>query len=344
MFSSQEKKSEIAIRKSLEIPPDLARPGGPDAKAPAPLLSAAPRPAGTPDSSTNSAVDSTVTSDSQQPKVVELRRDGSVRWLIVRDTPAAAWRRIRDYFVTKEIKLSEDDPKGLILETDWIDRPVNMGSGVLGSILTKVHSSGLRDKYRVRVEAGRDPGFSEIYVSHRLLEEIVTEGGGTNVVQTRWFPRPGDPQMEAEFLNRLLTYMGGSDKSTDMAKTGAGGSRPDIVKDKNGILIKSAEFDAVWRRVGLVLDRSGAIVEDQDRTTGTYYVQYRSSRGKEKTVFSWFTGDDSTDGKDKPVSVRYQVVVKAVPDGVQISLNDVAGDPATTRSAQELLSAIEKQF
>jgi hypothetical protein len=67
-----------------------------------------------------------------------------------------------------------------------------------------VYSTPERDKFRTRLERTNDGG-SEIYLSHRgMIEVYVTEGKD----KTMWQPRPADPELEAEFLRRLMVRLG----------------------------------------------------------------------------------------------------------------------------------------
>jgi len=337
------KDPDTKLRESLEVPPDLARPGGAEtAPPPAPVRAPAPQPA----TSAAPATPTAPSADAALPRV-RLERDGGLRWLTVQGDPQGVWKQVREYFVRNETKLVVDDPAGRALETDWIDRPVNLGTGYLAGLVSKLHSSGLRDKYRVRIEPGRVPQTAEVYVAHRLLEEIVTEGGGVDITQTKWLPRSGNPQMEADMLNKLLAYLGTGSSGPLTASTGVdGASSTQVQRTKAGLLLVSEEMDTAWRRVGQVLDRSGVRIEDRDRSTGVYYVQFISSGSKEKSggVFSWLIGDSSESDKEATNTDRFQVALKSVDGGVQIVVNNVAGEPATSKAGQELLGLLQRQL
>ncbi len=195
-------------REALEVPPDLARPAG-DGPAAVPAGGAtvySDYTAKLPTTGAEQAPSDTKTENAGA--IVRLERDGSLRWLVVQDATTRVALKTRDYFLRHNMKLVVDNATVGLLETDWIDRPVKMGGGVLGSLFGKLHSTGLRDKYRVRIERGRASGTSEVYVSHQAMEEVVTGGGSVNVVETAWQPRPADPAMEAEMLGKLMVDLG----------------------------------------------------------------------------------------------------------------------------------------
>jgi len=326
------------VRGSLEVPPDLARPGGPETLPPV-----APRatvPAATP---TTAAPAAAAPAAVEPDARVQLERDGALRWLVVRDEPLRVWQQLRDYFIRGEIKLVSEDATALTLETDWIDRPVKFGDGFLSGLFSKLHSSGLRDKYKVRIERGRVPATVEVYVSHQGLEEIVTEGGGVSVVRTAWLPRPADPRAEAELIAKLMTHLGGDGKLAALPATASSA----VPRVKGDIRIASEDLDGAWRRVGLALDRGGVIIEDRDRAAAIYYVQFKSSSGKDKKagLFSWLTSDKPLDDKETAVPVdRFQVTLKADADGIVVSVRDVRGEPAASAAGEELLNLLNQQL
>ena len=91
-------------------------------------------------------------------------------------------------------------------------------------------STGELDKFRTRVE--RTPTGSDVYISHRGMKEVYT---GERKEHTIWQPRPTDPQLEAEFLSRLMVKLGATDEDAGGIATAAAappaapaaGPRPD---------------------------------------------------------------------------------------------------------------------
>src|SRR5213075_1846753 len=93
---------------------------------------------------------------------------------------------------------------------------------------------------------------------------------------TMWQPRPADPELEAEFLRRLMVKLGvpAAQSAAAAAVTpDKPGSRVSTVNNQPVLVIDDA-FDRAWRRVGLALDRTGFTVEDRDRAQGLYFVRY----------------------------------------------------------------------
>jgi outer membrane protein assembly factor BamC len=109
------------------------------------------------------------------------------------------------------------------------------------------------------------------------MEEIYTtrDPKGETPGQTAWQPRPPNPEIEAEFLRRLMVKLGApGERAKQLTASAPQQQRAEILKANDGTerLQVYEPFDRTWRRVGLALDRVGFTVEDRDRTKGIYFV------------------------------------------------------------------------
>ncbi|MFN3716844.1 MAG: outer membrane protein assembly factor BamC [Thiobacillus sp.] len=204
-----------------------------------------------------------------------IERAGTQRWLVVSATPQQVWPVIKDFWQETGFIVNIESPETGVIETDWAENrakiPQDAIRRTLGKVLDGLYSTAERDKFRTRIEQGRDG--TEIYVSHRgMIEVFATEGKDKTV----WQPRPADPELEAEMLRRLMLRFGVEDARADtlLAKQQTP-EQARIVKDGGANSLEMDEsFDRAWRRVGLALDRVGFAVEDRDRSKGVYFVRY----------------------------------------------------------------------
>ncbi|MCA1925766.1 MAG: outer membrane protein assembly factor BamC [Thiobacillus sp.] len=204
-----------------------------------------------------------------------IERAGTQRWLVVNATPQQVWPVIKDFWQETGFIVNIESPETGVIETDWAENrakiPQDAIRRTLGKVLDGLYSTAERDKFRTRIEQGRDG--TEIYVSHRgMIEVFATEGKDKTV----WQPRPADPELEAEMLRRLMLRFGVEDARADtlLAKQQTP-EQARIVKDGGANSLEMDEsFDRAWRRVGLALDRVGFAVEDRDRSKGVYFVRY----------------------------------------------------------------------
>jgi outer membrane protein assembly factor BamC len=281
---------------------------------------------------------------------MRIERAGSQRWLVVKQSPEVLWPQIKDFWQDSGFLLVQETPQAGIMETDWAENrakiPQDFIRNALGKALDSLYSTGERDKFRTRLERAPD-GSTEIYISHRGMQEVLV---GTQKESTTWTPRPADPELEAEFLSRLMSRIGSEEVKAKavVANAIAQPSRAKLVKGTNGGYVEVDEsFDRAWRRVGLALDRVGFTVEDRDRTQGLYFVRYvdpdADQKQNDKGFFSkLFTfGSSSDKAKTAP---RYRVSVKGAGTSSQVAVLNNEGRPETSQTADRILSLLNEQL
>jgi outer membrane protein assembly factor BamC len=166
--------------------------------------------------------------------------------------------------------------------------------------------------------------------------------------QTAWQPRPSDPELEAEFLRRLMVKLGSpTERAKQLAAAGQPQQRAEIVKSNDGTerLQVYEQFDRAWRRVGLALDRVGFTVEDRDRQKGLYFVRYADPESEMKDkdkgligrLFSW-----GSDSKVKPEQYRVQVSPDASTS--QVYVLNKEGAVERSKTSQRILSLLHEQL
>ena len=275
-----EYKSAAKKLPTLEVPPDLTQPARDDRYA---VPDISPRGSATYSeyAGERQAGSGASTGPVVLPTVEKMRieRSGTQRWLVVAGTPDQLWPSIKEFWQETGFIIDVEKPEAGVMETDWAENraklPQDIIRSTLGKVFDSLYSTSERDKFRTRLESGADPGTTEIYISHRGMYEVyVTEGKD----QTRWQPRPAEPDLEAEMLRRLMVRLGVEEtrSKTMMANETARQDRAKLTRaaDGAGTLMVQESFDRAWRRVGLALDRVGFTVEDRDRSQGLYYVRY----------------------------------------------------------------------
>ena len=333
----------------LEIPPDLTSPSSDDRFA-------------VPDGKSSS---STTLSTYESGKVaagssdksgkvlpvnskIKLERDGSQRWLKI-DIPAEdLWLQVRDFWQETGFILKIDASEAGVMETDWAENRAKIPQDILRSTLGKVfdglYSTGERDKFRTRLERGKEAGTTEVYITHRGMQEVYTSELKKD---TRWQPRKADPELEAEMLLRLANRLGSEDARTQadaqpkpedrakLVKSGEGKSQLDVLED----------FERAWRRVGLALDRVGFTVDDRDRSKGIYFVSYvdpqDDNKVKPKGFFARIFGSgDSKPGKQE----QYRVLVSDAGETTAVRIQDKTGSPEKTAVGGKILELLYDQL
>ncbi len=363
-------KSGGAKVKPLEVPPDLsqiAREGRyPTQTGVVSAAGAANRTPGGPTSAPNVSGTPAAAVAAMTLKDMRIERDGQHRWLVVPQAPEIVWPQLRQFWETQGFQLPNDNPATGVMETNWSENraklPHDAVRNVLGRLVRNLYDTGERDLFRTRVE--RSGGSSEIYISHRGVEEVAS---GPLRDQFSWRTRPNDAQLEAEMLSRLMVTLanpaaatvgtpaagvvGGSAASAPAsatsaalaaaAATPAGPARARALGTAGASQLELDEaFDRAWRRVGLVLDRGGFTVEDRDRASGLYYVRYvdpKTAGQEEPGFFSRLFGTAGTD--HLPVRYRLKLAAQGAQQTV-ISVTASDGTADTSDNARRIVAQL----
>lgn len=352
---------------SLEVPPDLTTPasddqykvhGGNDESVA--TYSDYSKGGAKADAQSNGTVASTVL---PEVKGVRLERNGTQRWLVVSDKAENVWPVVKAFWQSIGLTVKSEDQAAGIMETDWAENRAKIPMGglrdVIGKVFDNAYSSGERDQYRTRLERSKDGLSTEIYVTHRGMEEVLAADGNTS----KWQPRASDPEMEAEILQRLMVRFGKSPVQaaaamatnnaaatsavtsdatasgvTPINASGPAGSASLLeVFDGSSIIVINDPFDKSWRRAGLAIEQAGLAVEDKDRAKGIYFLRpiKQESSWLGKLEF-WKDNADS--------NTRYRVNVKDGGAACEVSVTDQDGmsDDISKKMVGELFKHINQ--
>ena len=214
-------------------------------------------------------------------------------------------------------------------------------------MLDSLYSTCERDHFRTRIE--RTPsGGTEIYISHRGMVEVYTN---QEQDQTVWQPRPTDPELEAEFLSRLMVKLGVpagravARTSSRHARRRAAQRRARVSSTGRRPVVQIDEgFDRAWRRVGLALDRTGFTVEDRDRAGALLRPLRRSEPVPARK--SRVSGAELFGAKDEPSRRRRATASRsrATASAPRSRCSNAQGAPATADAGQRIVSLLAEDL
>lgn len=339
----------------LEIPPDLTRPSADDR-----FVVPDVNPKGTATFSAYNKersgeaqpVNSTVLPSQENARI---ERAGTQRWLVVKGDPDALWPIVKDFWQEIGFVVNVEMPDAGVMETDWAENRAKLPDGfirnTLGKLLDSVYSTSERDKFRTRMERSSEKGMTEIYVSHRGMEEVYVTPDRD---QTKWQPRPPDPELEAEMLRRLMVRFGvqqdraKAQLTASTAAAAAPRAKLSSGKGSTGTLLLDEQFDRAWRRVGLALDRVGFTVEDRDRSKGLYYVRYidpELDNKNYKPQGGWLSKLKFWESSSsKPKTEQYRILVKDIDSGAEVNVLNKEGAREQSETASRILSLLYEQL
>ncbi|MDP2706802.1 MAG: outer membrane protein assembly factor BamC, partial [Burkholderiales bacterium] len=217
VFDTVKEKRKIDYQTSrrlppLEIPPDLTNlPAGKDSPIPG-ARSTATYSEFISDKKNTPAQAAAVIPDAASD--MRLEREGRNRWLVVKAEPDTLWPKVRQFVQSNGLLISRENAQTGVIETDWAENRAKVGTAVqlvLAKWMAALYSTGTRDRFRIRLERGKEPGTTEIYLSHQGMEEVVASGSGSDHISTMWQGRPSDPELETEMLRLLMAHLGAKD-------------------------------------------------------------------------------------------------------------------------------------
>jgi len=338
---------------TLEIPPDLTTPARDNRYV-------------LPDTGKSSATFSGYQSDRAQqaktgslqtgvlPEMEKMRVDraGSQRWLVVDEPPEKLWPLVRDFWQENGFLIAINVPEAGVMETDWAENrakiPQDWIRNMLGKLIDQIYSTAERDKFRTRLERN-EAGGSEIYISHRGMIEVFQD---IQKQQSMWQPRKADPELEAEFLRRLMVRLGTQEEKAkqQVATSTPAPARAAITPGLGGFetLEVFEPFDRTWRRVGLALDRVGFTVEDRDRQKGQYFVRYADTdasdmarKDGEKGLLAKLQFWKSSD----PIKAeQYRVHIRQFAGKCVVQVLNKDGAQANTQTTKRIVALLHEQL
>ena len=339
----------------LEVPPDLtqveARGGG--SLAPTSALGTA-----TYSSFTSGQADETSKAGASllpRPDSLRVEHDGARRWLVVEGEPEKIWPAVREFWLHQGFLIKREDPRLGIIETEWAENRADIPQGAirrwLGKVFDFAYSAPTRDKYRVRMERGAQGNTTEIFLTHWGVKQVVIGGGPlSDPNSTVWDYRPSDPELEAEFLNRLVVYLGvGEEQASQRLATAPREPRARLVSGPGGgnVLDVDERYARAWRLTGIALDHLGFVVEDRDQQQGTYLVRSAdplTELTQKKGFFAnlAFWRDDEQKSLEE---VRFRILLTEAGAGTRVSVNpEKEATPTATKAAEKILALLEEQL
>lgn len=328
---------------SLEVPPDLSAPDSSNALR-VPSLSNT----GVNFSDySNLGLDASGNVLPKSTAGVRFVREGRSFWLEVNSKPDELWAQSRNFFKDLGFTFVSQNPVHGIMETEWLENRFDVPTGWFASLLGGLHSTGLMDKYRIRIERGNTDNVSLLFITHQGLKEKSYGAWSDTDVTVKWEARESDPELEAEMLQRFLVFRGVAKAQAKRLTAKNKNQMTKLIKDDAGNT-KSIEvneiFPRTWRRISIAMDRLGLIVEDRNRSKGIYYI---------KTTEDFIKGDSGDKSwlesifgsSDKQLEIAaFQLSVDDLENKTVITLMNGSGEKDTSQTGAFILKKLQEQL
>lgn len=275
---------------------------------------------------------------------IQVKRSGNQMWLEISRPPEELWNPVRDFWKESGFTLLRDEQAIGVMETEWAENRAKLPQDFirrnLGKVLDGLYSTGERDKFRIRLDR-TESNHTELYVVHRGMIEVHSDKLARSTV---WQPRANDPELEKEFLRRIMLRL--APTTADNTKVFEGGvaksSSQLISLDGKPAVTFNQGFDVAWRRVGVLLDRNGFTVEDRDRKQGIYFVRYVNTPDEAQEGFfsKLFSSSKNSLG---PQQYRLKIIS---PNNAfsTITILNASGLPDASATAQKIAQLLVKEL
>jgi outer membrane protein assembly factor BamC len=205
----------------LEVPPDLTAPQT-DERYKMPQTDGATIATYSDYSKGDTAQSSVAGKVLPEVKGVRLERDGARRWLVVIDNPEKVWSVVKTFWQETGLTIKSEDQAAGVMETDWAENrskiPKSAIRDVLGKVFDNIYSSNEKDQYLTRLERSKHGKSTEVYITHRGIEQVYSEDKSSS----KWQARANEPELEAIMLQRLMVRFGASEAEANKAVAAAG--------------------------------------------------------------------------------------------------------------------------
>jgi len=250
---------------------------------------------------------------------VSLKKDGRLRWLEIEAPPEQVWDSVKNFWISRKIPLNWQNLKLGLLETEWIN---------------SVDSEFAQDRFRTRIEPGKRPDTSELYLSHRGMQETFIDGQ----LIDGWVKNYSDPEIEIEVLGEMLSYFGLSPERKaallDESKIRIDAPVLQLKADVPAIVLRENAARS-WRFVMQAVDHMGHTVIERDKKAGWLEVRIESE------VTEDFTPGFALSNQDRDV---YRIQLTTQNNVTTLTILNDQGQPDRSEQAKQFLTELHKKL
>lgn len=270
---------------------------------------------------------------------LQVLRDGAQWWINIPGQPGQSWEKLKAFWNQTGFELQRENLELGVIETKWSENKAGVPmSSILRKAFESIYSNSTRDKFVTRLEPGQTPNTTDIFLTHRGMQQIAKDDS------VNWLPRPADRELEVEMLKRMAAFLGAPEEQASamvsLAKPENVSTVAAFDKGTEGqlSLVVNLDFARTWRRIGNALTRLEFALEDFDRGRGVYYVSGTVTDKAEKGWFGSLFSDDKTQEQTFKVRVRDEG------SRSRVTVLNPAGEQDNSSTAQTFLERLEKEI
>jgi len=258
-------------------------------------------------------------SENSIDEVIKIQQLGDERWILSNRDPSEIWPRARNILNRSGIPTAKAEAAQGILETVWLEFQGDQA---------------YNHRYRFYIQPGVQMQSTEIKVLHDQVSKELAD-------KTAWPEESADDSREKDMVEILANALAGdltSGTVSLLAQSIGGDQRVEFVTPAvaDPYLLMRLDEERAWASLAYSLNRGGFTTIDQDRSAGTFYVNYTPPEDdKEPGFFKRMLGRG-----EKVLTINYQIKLGKSDDGSQIRVTDKDGKGLERKEAMRLLKSV----
>lgn len=211
---------------------------------------------------------------------------GDQTWLLVNEVPGQVWPQVTAYLNDRGFGVAYDSPQLGLVQSELVNYSRRARE------LVEL-SDASADEPRVLLQARVAPGVRRKTTEVQLRPRKVA---GTPDELMPWQTATDQAALEKKLLQDLSTFLQAREDTKSFSRAALGITSEPLVKmvseDDFPVAVRmDLAFDRAWGEVQRALRESNVAVVDLDRSSGQFYVDYRSQDELDPGFFSWFADE-----------------------------------------------------
>lgn len=253
---------------------------------------------------------------------VRIQKLQDQQWILVAVPPSQLWTQVREFLLLRRI--------GIVGEAGQ--------QGTIDTSMFTTDGASSAERYRFHIEQGVQRNMSEVHV-------LQSNNGD-------WPEVSSQRDREDWMVKELSEYLAGSIDRAAYSLVAQGintSSRLDLMRPDQGApyLLLKLPKERAWASLAYALKRSPLKAQDVDRSANTFFARYLPPP-REDDKPNWFMAifvDDPQYADVEYGGNSYRVIVKDVPEGIEIRVEQQEGtereDDFTDAEAEYMLGVIK---
>jgi len=184
-------------------------------------------------------------------QAVRIQKLADEQWAVVSMAPDQTWPLLKIFLEANRVPMVREDGQQGLMITDWLQPEGDLP----------------REQYLIRIDAGVQPGSSEVHVRQRV----------TGMDGITWPARSDNREREYKFLYQLSTHLASQTDAASVSLLAQGiraASKISLQQTRGQpFLLLELPYPRGWASVGNALESADLELIDQDYTAGVYQVR-----------------------------------------------------------------------